>query len=493
MTSRLVRFACLGLALLPAAAARAADPIPVELHEWSLWVVDPTLTQANAKEHYPNNLPVFIDSVRSRLSGRAENRPSPLGMIMLYGEPTTGLEIEMQLAASSRFMAHWPPAESKSKRVRWLELGLAKAPTDSGRVAPAEQDHWFNAARGQNDALYISQGARTERFLCYDIETGWMPAVKVAGGPDKYQIMNLDKNPLEDLFVSVAGDKGRRIGRLKHLPANPKTLKDAKPTGDPKNDGDKKKTATSAAAKAVEAAGEAVKAAVDQVAAAAPAAAPAAGAPATPYSAPAKQAAAKPPADAKKPAPDVLDPACTAEVVMSPVLSPDSLEFKEQSQAALRTVLLEAGLKPSEADLFLSLYADAIFKSSELVVLFRLNSGAIEEQFPMVTYPDVKRIVRVPLVLVRNVDPQLQRGMEALVKQLGDENYKNRVTAEKRLLELGRLAIPLLKEALKSPDPEVVFRAERMLLMQKESIDGSSANLAAPAPQINGVFIKANP
>ena len=260
MRNCLVHLSFVGLVLLPAAAARAADPIAVELHEWSLWVVDPTLTQANAKDHYPNNLPVFVESVRSRLSGRAENRPSPLGMIALYGEAATGVEVEMQLASSSRFMAHWPPAESKSKRVRWLELDLSKAPTDSGRIAPAEQDHWFNAARGQKDALYISQGARTERFLCYDIETAWMPAVKVSGGPDKYQIMNLDKNPLEDIFVSVAGDKGvagetgRRIGRLKHLPANPKAAKQTPPAGDSKNDGDKKKAAIETAAKAVEAA-----------------------------------------------------------------------------------------------------------------------------------------------------------------------------------------------------------------------------------------------
>ncbi len=152
---------------------------------------------------------------------------------------------------------------------------------------------------------------------------------------------------------------------------------------------------------------------------------------------------------------------------------------------------MDAGLKSAEAELFLSLYADAVFKSKELVVLFRLASGAVEEQFPIVTYPEVKRIVRVPLVLVRNVDPQLQRGMETLVKQLGDDSFKTREAAEKRLLEMGRLAIPMLKEALKSSDPEVVFRAERLLLTQKESIDASSANLAAPPPAVpvNAVFI----
>ena len=119
------------LALATVSRTLAADPIAVELHEWSLWIVDPSLAQSNAKDQYPNNLPVFVESVRSRLTGRAEHRASPLGMITAYGEPATGLEVEMQLAASSRFMAHWPPAEIKSKRARWVELGLTKTPADS--------------------------------------------------------------------------------------------------------------------------------------------------------------------------------------------------------------------------------------------------------------------------------------------------------------------------------------------------------------------------
>ena len=56
-------------------------------------------------------------------------------------------------------------------------------------------------------------------------------------------------------------------------------------------------------------------------------------------------------------------------------------------------MLVEVGLKPGEAELLLSIYADQIFKSKEMVVLFRLPGGAIEEQFPLVTYPDAKLIL----------------------------------------------------------------------------------------------------
>ncbi|HEY2837537.1 MAG TPA: hypothetical protein VGJ26_00190, partial [Pirellulales bacterium] len=59
-------------------------------------------------------------------------------------------------------------------------------------------------------------------------------------------------------------------------------------------------------------------------------------------------------------------------------------------------------------------------------------------------------------------------------------NYEEREKAEKGLKDSGRLAMPLLKEALKNGDPEVVIRAERLLLAQNESIDASSAVLPVP-------------
>ena len=81
---------------------------------------------------------------------------------------------------------------------------------------------------------------------------------------------------------------------------------------------------------------------------------------------------------------------------------------------------------------------------------------------------------------MRNADPQLQGGLKDFVARLGDDNYEEREKAEKGLQESGRLAVPLLKEALKNDDPEVVIRAERLLLAQNESIDASSAVLPAP-------------
>jgi hypothetical protein len=55
---------------------------------------------------------------------------------------------------------------------------------------------------------------------------------------------------------------------------------------------------------------------------------------------------------------------------------------------------------------------------------------------------------------------------------LGDDVYANREQAERKLRDLGRMAIPALKEAVNSPDPERVMRAERLLLRQNERLDG---------------------
>ena len=447
-----------------ASIAQAADPIPLEIHEWSLWIVDPTHSQTNAKDQYPNTLPVFIESNRSRLSGRAENRPSPLSILTFYGEPATGVEVELELAANSRFCSHWPPAETKTKRARWLDLAFTAAVDPAARITAAEDDSWVNRARQLPDALFVRRETRSERFLCYDVETGWAPQVKLTGGPDSYQVENLDKNVVDDLFICApAGDK-YRIGRLKQLAGKigvPE--KDKKPA---------EKPAAEDAAAATPASGTVFGLQL-QVAGGAQLVL-AAGAEAQPAAVPAETKAAEEKKAEDKPAP------VTVEVTLSEPLSPDSEQYLAETQTALKTVLVDAGLRPAEADLFLSMYADQIFKAKEMVVLFRLPGVAIEEQFPLVSYPDAKRIIRVPLVLMRNVDPKMQGGLKDLVARLGDASFQERDNAEKKLRDSGRLAVPLLKEALSNEDPEIVVRVERLLLGQNESIDASSAVLPKP-------------
>ena len=76
------------------------------------------------------------------------------------------------------------------------------------------------------------------------------------------------------------------------------------------------------------------------------------------------------------------------------------------------------------------------------------------------------------LVLCFKVDPLIRDQVQKLVEQLGDNAYAKREDAETKLRDLGRMAIPALKEAAKGSDPERVMRSERLLLRQNEKLDG---------------------
>ena len=228
--------------------------------------------------------------------------------------------------------------------------------------------------------------------------------------------------------------------------------------------------------KPADANGEDKKAAAEQAAAAelAKAAAavnapPLAAAPAAPG-----QPAAQPPAAQ---APAAQPPAAVlagepVEVEISAPLAEDSAELASVRQS-LADSLQKQGLSAAEVELFMDRAAPAIFKAKELIVVCRLSAEAIEERLPLATYPAARKTVRTALLVLRNVDPKLKDDVNRLLANLGAADYADREAAEKRLLELGRLAVPALKAALKSPDAEVQFRAERLLLTQNEKVDGT--------------------
>src|SRR5260221_13575035 len=56
-----------------------------------------------------------------------------------------------------------------------------------------------------------------------------------------------------------------------------------------------------------------------------------------------------------------------------------------------------------------------------------------------------------------------QNKVACLIRQLGDESFQHRVSASSDLIGLGVIAIPYLRQALKSSDPEVARRSEECL------------------------------
>ncbi len=53
--------------------------------------------------------------------------------------------------------------------------------------------------------------------------------------------------------------------------------------------------------------------------------------------------------------------------------------------------------------------------------------------------------------------------INAMVKQLGAEEYQDRQQAEENLLAYGRFVIPYLEKVRNDPDPEIRWRAKRIL------------------------------
>jgi hypothetical protein len=148
--------------------------------------------------------------------------------------------------------------------------------------------------------------------------------------------------------------------------------------------------------------------------------------------------------------------------------------------------LTKAGLTTHEVELFVDHYGALFFESEALVVACRLDSAAVDEKIPLSIFPAPVKTVRVALVLVRNADPRLGQQVDQLIAQLGDPKYSVREAAQARLLELGPLAFGALNKALSHADLEIVIRAERILLNQKQTPD---AKAGAGARLPNGLQV----
>jgi hypothetical protein len=115
-------------------------------------------------------------------------------------------------------------------------------------------------------------------------------------------------------------------------------------------------------------------------------------------------------------------------------------------------------------------YADALFAPDGLIVLAHFSRDAIDEAVLLDVFPAPKKLVRTALVVIHGVDPRLQDRARELVKKLGNPKPNDRETAEKQLFDLGPIAVPVLEDALRDKDIEIVFRAERLLLRLNQRV-----------------------
>jgi hypothetical protein len=442
------------VALLAADRAHAEDAPPLELHEWSVWLAEPQGKEINTLASHASAMPGVVETERSRRREADKPAPSPVGVMTLYGEPPEVVDIDLRIAAG-RPIAQWPRSEGKASRLRWLDLKLSKELTNREALAYIPEGHWFHQARELGGLyLQLKKGGRIERFLTYDIEFQTTLSVRLDGNAEQYKVANLGKHKLHDVLLVVPGPEGRRVGWLDSIaPADGAAgASPSNPAGAPPGAA---QPAGARAARVVRAGNAAVAVAAPPGAVAAPVQLP---------------PGANPPAGQPNAAGQPAVKETVTDIALSGPLAVDSDEFKEKTSGELRKRLAAAGLTEAEINLLHSLYAKHLFESDSIQLVFRMSQEAIDEMTPLTVEPENTKVKRVALVIARNVDPLLRDDVQKLVADLGDPSYAKREHAEKRLKALGRLAIPNLKEALKNKDTEVVMRAERLLLGQKEPL-----------------------
>jgi hypothetical protein len=85
-------------------------------------------------------------------------------------------------------------------------------------------------------------------------------------------------------------------------------------------------------------------------------------------------------------------------------------------------------------------------------------------------------------------DPPKSETLEAriarLIEKLGDARFRVREAATKELIAIGRPAIPALRKALASPDPDIRLRARMILGKIKNSVPGLIEDLGHKDPAI---------
>jgi hypothetical protein len=422
--------------LLPGAALPAAQPAnpgaaasrpatrPVtrpaagafEVYEWAVFVCDPAQPELNAAGLYPSALPEFIADKRANVPAAvAATQPSPVGVIRFTGPPPSdGGKVDALLEVKAgRFLTHWPRSKSRPNRLLWDNLELLAEPAGLEEV---KGEHWYAALR-RGESTYLRRLRRAERFLLYDVEINHPNPLRLEGGAGfKYQVSNAGAAPLHDVQIYKPVDGGWRVGGLAQLAVSkggtgPTTAPAARPG-------------------------------------------PATGPTTRPASGP------------------TTGPT-TAPAGVEVTLGDTPVSKAADAVAPWKDRLAAAGLPATDFAVIGSVLEKHALESKRLTVVYRLDPAEMERLLPLELTPSPRKLVRVGLVVIRNLDPGIGEDVDRLIAQLGDEEWAKREAASKQLAEIGPAAKGKLEAATKHKDLEIAWRAERLIQVLSP----------APAPQ----------
>jgi hypothetical protein len=138
----------------------------------------------------------------------------------------------------------------------------------------------------------------------------------------------------------------------------------------------------------------------------------------------------------------------------------------------VRQALLDAGLSEPEADSLLKIWANRLLHADGVTVFHILPASEYDRMLPLDISPaPFARPVRVGFALHPHVEiePALAENVAALIRQLDSANFEKRFAADKALLEIGPMAITMLRAELKKGVPVETSRRIQAMLQRVDA------------------------
>jgi len=364
--------------------------------------------------------------------------PQPLGIITFEGQAEKDVEVGLQLV-TGRHYAHWPPAQVRSTRILWPSLDLTK---ESERNSLVPDSHWLTPLRDSN-RLSISASKVfkvSERFLLYDLSLKRTNNLSVVVDGDQYTITAQGKSPIHNVTLfRPLGDGKWNVASLATLESRQAKARPKKP-----DDPEEAETATDAESDVFDAT-EVCPFAAD--------------------TGDEEETTEEPTEETPVESEDSETESTTDPSEPEGTPFPLTLEgvSAEQALAPIIEQMSELGLGDVETAYIAAVLREHAVIENQAIFVYRLDPTTFEEMLPIDVLPPPTKIVRVPLVIVRGLDPHISDEVDQLITQMGAALWKDRNAAQARLLDIGPAAVPKLKAALKHNDMEIVFRTEQLL------------------------------
>jgi hypothetical protein len=194
--------------------------LPVEVHEWSIWVGNPAQTTLNAARVYKNAMPAMIGTIRPKFEDKDLKTKfpiAPISIVQFFGSSARDVDVDLR-AKKGMFLAHWPAAKEYTGRLTWFGSELSEKVPPGIPQAYLPPVHWLADLRANRSALYLKNESRFERFIAYDSELPVSVPIRIRGGPEEYTLQNMTSRRLLDVAVIAPSESGFRVGWLDELP-----------------------------------------------------------------------------------------------------------------------------------------------------------------------------------------------------------------------------------------------------------------------------------